>query len=316
MKFSTIFTAFVVVVPLLSGQALAAAQGNKATGKGTKAAPPPPPAKNNAVSNNKASNNTASNNTVSNNTTSNNNTGNGNPQTSLSAPCLVPCCETSLTYLSPALDPSVINTGSEQDGSVNATAGQTNSLTSSNNFINVCIGKTITDGQQIKTGSCNPTPMGDIPSTSNIPAARFQSPLNGQDIAANTTFNIVLGVQGMQTGDFTNADSTYYSAPQQLNAAGQIIGHNHITCQSIPSFTSTAIPNGGTFAFFKGLNLPAQNGQLTATVTGGLAPGVYRCCSITTTANHVSVAVAVAQRGSIEDCSMVNYIVYVTLCLV
>ena len=87
MKFSTVFTAFIVVVPFLSGQALAAAQGNKGNGKGSKAAPPPP-AKSNAVSNNNASNNTASNNTAS-----NNNAGNNDPQSSLSALCLVRCCE-------------------------------------------------------------------------------------------------------------------------------------------------------------------------------------------------------------------------------
>jgi len=280
MKFSTAFTAFIVVLPILSGQALAAAQGNKGNGKGSKAAPPPP-AKSNAVSNNNASNNTASNNTAS-----NNNAGNNDPQTSLT------------------LDSSVINLGSEEDGSQNATAGQSLSITSKNNFINICIGKGITDGKQITSGSCNPIPMGDIPSTDNMPAARFASPPLGSDVAAKTTFDIVMNVQGMQDGVFTNAQSTYYAAPQQLNAAGQIIGHNHITCQSIPSFTSTAIPDPKVFQFFKGIDAPAVNGQLTATVTNGLAPGFYRCCSITTTANHVSVAVPVAQRGSIEDCTM------------
>ena len=158
--------------------------------------------------------------------------------------------------------------------------------------------------------------MGDIPSTDNMPAARFVSPTVGSDVAANTTFNIVMAVNGMVDGVFTNAQSTYYSAPQQLNGAGQIIGHNHITCQSIPSFTSTEIPDTKTFAFFKGIDTAAVNGQLTATVTNGLAPGFYRCCSITTTANHVSVAVPVAQRGSIEDCTMVNYIASVSLCMV
>lgn len=37
-----------------------------------------------------------------------------------------------------------------------------------NNFINFCVGKTITNGEQVQTGSCNPTPMGDIPSTNNM----------------------------------------------------------------------------------------------------------------------------------------------------
>jgi hypothetical protein len=39
---------------------------------------------------------------------------------------------------------------------------------SRNNFINFCAGKTITNGLQVKTGSCNPTPMGDLPSVDNM----------------------------------------------------------------------------------------------------------------------------------------------------
>jgi len=39
---------------------------------------------------------------------------------------------------------------------------------SRNNFIGFCVGKTITNGKQVQTGSCNPTPMGDIPSVDNM----------------------------------------------------------------------------------------------------------------------------------------------------
>lgn len=285
MKFSTVFTALVVVVPLFSGQALAAAQGNKGFGKGSKGAPPPAKNNNNAASNNSTAtnNNTATNNsTATNNNAASNN--NGDPQTSLT------------------LVQSAINTGSEQNGNQNATAGQADSLTSNNNFINDCAGKVLTNGQQIKTGSCNGIPMGDISAVTNMPAATFLSPTNGEDLAANQTFNIVLGVQGMQTGSFTDAQTTYFSAPAQLNAQGQNIGHNHISCQAIKSLTDTSIPDPQQFAFFKGLNDAAVNGALTATVTNGLSPGFYRCCSITTTSNHACINGPVAQRGSFEDC--------------
>jgi len=50
-----------------------------------------------------------------------------------------------------------IQTGSFSDGS-NATgsaAGQSKSETSTNNFINNCAGKTLTNGLQVTTGSCN-----------------------------------------------------------------------------------------------------------------------------------------------------------------
>lgn len=105
----------------------------------------------------------------------------------------------------------------------------------------------------------------------------------------------------MQTGDFTNAANTYYAAPQQLNKAGQIIGHNHVVIEAIPSLDSTQPTNPRVFAFFKGLNDVAANGKLTADVTKGLPAGTYRMSSISSAANHQSVLMPVAQRGSVDD---------------
>ena len=53
---------------------------------------------------------------------------------------------------------NAIQSGSFVDGSQEvgaAEAGQALSLTSQNNFINNCAGKTLTNGLQITTGSCN-----------------------------------------------------------------------------------------------------------------------------------------------------------------
>lgn len=55
------------------------------------------------------------------------------------------------------------------------------------------------------------------------------------------------------------------------------------------------------FAFFKGLNSPAQNGILSATVTGGLPAGTYKLSSINSAANHQPALVGVAQHGSLDD---------------
>lgn len=105
MKFSTVFTALVVIVPLFSGEALAAAQGNKGFGKGSKGVPPPPAKNNNknntasnnstATNNSTASNNSAASNSsaANNNAASNNNGGDNNPQTSFSALCPIYCRE-------------------------------------------------------------------------------------------------------------------------------------------------------------------------------------------------------------------------------
>ena len=119
---------------------------------------------------------------------------------------------------------------------------------------------------------------------------------------------------GMQTGVFTNADNTYFAAPQQLNSGGQIIGHNHVVVEAIPALDSTQPTNPRVFAFFKGLNSVASNGQLSADVTSGLPAGTYRLSSITSAANHQSVVVPVAQRGSVDDAVYVGLFSCYTFC--
>lgn len=73
------------------------------------------------------------------------------------------------------LDPAVLATGFFQDGLATAVPGQVASMTSKNNFINFCKShpdKPITNGLQIKTGSCNPAPMGIFASTTNTPSCK------------------------------------------------------------------------------------------------------------------------------------------------
>jgi hypothetical protein len=200
--------------------------------------------------------------------------------------------QTSLT-----LDPSVI----QKINGAGQAAGESDSLVSTNNFINVCAGKTLTNGLQVQGGSCNPTPMGDIPSVDNMPSCKFEFPANGGNVDPNTAFTVKLNTKGMQTGSFTNAAATYFAAPQQLNGGGQIIGHNHVVIEQIPSLDSTEPTNPRVFAFFKGLNSQAVGGQLTADVTNGLPAGTYRLSSITSASNHQGVIVPVAQRGSVDD---------------
>jgi transcription initiation factor TFIID subunit 15 len=59
------------------------------------------------------------------------------------------------------------------------------------------------------------------------------SPQHNQNIPnTDTTFNVVLSVNNLQTGQFTNPNLTYYSAPQQVDPdSGVILGHTHITIQ-------------------------------------------------------------------------------------
>jgi len=206
---------------------------------------------------------------------------------------------------SQTLDPSVLASGFLNNGQSVTEAGQVASLVSGNNFINFCAitlpATPITDGKQISSGSCNPAPMGSIPSISNMPSAKFVSPLNFATVKANTAFTVTLAIQGMETGNFVNAQQNYFAAPQQLNAQGQIIGHSHIVIEALTSLTQTTPNDPSKFAFFKGLNAAVSGGQLTADVAAGLPAGVYKVSTINTAANHQPVLVPIAQHGSLDD---------------
>ncbi|KAI0344099.1 hypothetical protein BDW22DRAFT_1128093 [Trametopsis cervina] len=237
------------------------------------AAPPPPPPANNAGKGAAAANTTAA-------------ASGGDPQSSLT------------------LDPAVIATGFENDGQSQPEEGQVASLTSSNNFINFCLTTKlpITNGQQIKTGSCNPAPMGVIAATTNMPSAKFVFPLNGQEIEESTPFTVQLAINNLETGNFVNANENYFSAPQQTDpATGNIKGHSHIVIEKLTSLSQTKPLDPTKFDFFKGLNGKAQGGILSADVTAGLAAGSYRISTINSAANHQPVLVAVAQHGNLDD---------------
>lgn len=203
-----------------------------------------------------------------------------------------------------ALDPAVIAKGFENNGQNQPTAGQVASLTSSNNFINFCLtvpNQPISNGQQIAGGSCNPAPMGSIPSSANMPSAKFTNPKNLDVIPPNQAFTVSLAIQGMETGHFVNAQENYFSAPQQLNNQGQIQGHSHVVIEKLDSLSQTTPTDPTKFAFFKGLNDAAVNGILTADVTNGLPAGTYKISTINSAANHQPVLGPIAQHGSFDD---------------
>jgi hypothetical protein len=214
---------------------------------------------------------------------SNNNNNSSDPNTSLT------------------LSSDLVETGLEQNGQAVQEAGQVPSLTSSNNFINFCAGQTITNGQQITTGSCDPIPMGDIIPKANQPNSKFVFPKNFSKIPANQAFTIQMALNNLQAGVFTNAQKTYYMAPQQLNGQGIVIGHTHFVIQPMGNFDDPTILDPATFTFFKGVDTAQVNGVVSVDVTAGVPAGNYRLASINTNANHAPVVVAVAQHGSLDD---------------
>jgi len=205
------------------------------------------------------------------------------------------------------LDPSVICSGFADDGQNPAVAGQTASSTSTNNYINYCaltLPKIpLSNGIQVTTGSCNPVPMGLIPSVDAMPSAKYLFPKNGGTIPANQAFNAQLNVANFHTGVFTNAQKTYFASPQTLDEQGFIIGHSHMVIEALTAIDQIVPTDPRKFVFFKGVDDAAVNGILTVAVAAGVPPGFYRICSINTSANHQPVIAPVAQHGWLDDCS-------------
>lgn len=207
--------------------------------------------------------------------------------------------QTSLT-----LDPAVISDGFKNDGQDNITSpNQAPSGTSSNNWINFCktVDKPLTNGRQIPGGSCNTAPIGVIPSTNNMPSAKFIFPPNFERLAKKSAFTISIAINHLETGWFTNPQETYMSSPQQLNSNGDVLGHSHVVIEQLTGFGQTTPTDPTMFTFFKGLNDPAVNGVLSCDVTGGLAVGYYRAAVIHSGANHQPIALPTPQRGAMGD---------------
>ncbi|KAI7936558.1 hypothetical protein MJO29_015861 [Puccinia striiformis f. sp. tritici] len=224
------------------------------------------------------------------------------------------------------LDPSVIQSNAKSNGIKDPANPDKNakSLISSNNFvrhsfwsfklfetfssaanpslffpqIDFCLGATITNGAQLDAGSCNPTPMGSIPSKEHMPSVRIIGPSPDDVIPPNTTFDVDIFAHKIELGYFTSPANTYYLAPQQLNKNGLIKGHSHITIERVDGnrIFDTANP-----VFFKGVAGRAVNGQVKTSIKDGLPAGLYRISTITSAMNHQPVVLPVARRGAVDD---------------
>ncbi|KAI1824381.1 hypothetical protein F4861DRAFT_548767 [Xylaria intraflava] len=198
------------------------------------------------------------------------------------------------------LNSNAVQTGSSSDGNPDTSTGEAPSATNNANFINFCSGLELTNGVQKTGGSL----MGKIPAKANMVSSILVNPQNGDDIDADTDFQIKVQMANFAPGTFTNADSTYYAAPQDLDGSGHVIGHTHVTVQDLGDSLNPTTPLDATkFAFFKGINDDGNGkGLLSANVTGGLPAGNYRLCTIVSAANHQPVLMPVAQRGAQDDC--------------
>jgi hypothetical protein len=192
----------------------------------------------------------------------------------------------------------------QENGTTGIKPGQAKSATDDANFINFCAGYPLTNGKQNTNGSCNGVPMGRIPATKNMPSAIITYPQPGRTVPANTTFNITVQTRHLRAGFLVNPSTNYYTAPQDLDENGNIIGHCHVTVQDIGSLQTLTPPDPTKFMFFKGIDDAGDGkGLLQTTLQGGLPAGFYRVCTMMAGRNHSPVAMPVAQRGAQDDCT-------------
>ncbi|RDW72322.1 uncharacterized protein DSM5745_07494 [Aspergillus mulundensis] len=207
------------------------------------------------------------------------------------------------------LESDNIQTASQQDGlPSNNSVGYVPSATDPANFINYCTRRVLTNGQFSSQSSCNGIVMGDIPSDKNMVSTIITYPLPGQTVLAHKTFPINFRTLNLATGSVTNPNSTLYSAPQSLQG-GNIVGHVHVTIQSLFDFRNDQLegygvpPDPANFVFFKTVfgEENAQNGY-SVPVADGLPIGFYRVCTMAATSNHQPVVMPVVERGAQDDC--------------
>ncbi|KAJ3575895.1 hypothetical protein NP233_g789 [Leucocoprinus birnbaumii] len=214
------------------------------------------------------------------------------------------------------LDSRVVATGFSSDGQdTQSVPGQMASLTSTNNFINYCLTHPelpLTNGSSAlahANTTCNPAPMGILPSGDKIPSCRFSSPRHLDVLRANQAFIVDLSVLNLAPNTFeANPAINFLSAPQQLDSDGLVLGYVGIVIQEVNSIDSAELLDPRIFSFFKsgrptvippGLDDGVMRVQLS--VSGGLPNGTYRLSSLMRTANHAPILSPIEQRGSSND---------------
>jgi hypothetical protein len=153
------------------------------------------------------------------------------------------------------------------------------------------------NGTQNPDGSCVNTVMGEIPSKNQMVSTVIRFPKENTVLKKFQAFTIRTKTINLKTGFFDDPVKQYYIFPQTLDNKGFIQGHSHVTVQKIVNANEP--PNPEIFAFFKGLNDPADGkGELTALVEKGLPPGKYRLCTMVSSFAHQPTLMPVAQRGN------------------
>lgn len=122
-------------------------------------------------------------------------------------------------------------------------------------------------------------------------------PQPGDELAANTSFNVSVQTAHLRPGFQANPYATYYSAPQNLDENEDIICHCHVMKEDIGSLRTAQAPDPRDFAYFTAINTEGdEDGLLETEITDGVPAGVYRIFTMIMSQNHQPVVIPVGQR--------------------
>ncbi|KAJ7903199.1 hypothetical protein B0H13DRAFT_2512158 [Mycena leptocephala] len=201
------------------------------------------------------------------------------------------------------IHPSVIQT--TDDGQNPPVAGQTAADLSKNNFANACA---LTPKVRLPMVSKSPadpaipSPLAKFPPS---PTCRLEisEPEEPRHYRLRRHLQHRPQDQKHPARHLHQRPEDVFCQPTEAQRSGQIIGHTHVVMETIDSLTTTKLSDPTKFFFFKGVN-DAQDaqGNVNVPVAGGVKPGVYRMCTIVSSATHQPAIVPIAQHGSLDDC--------------
>ncbi|PHH88754.1 hypothetical protein CDD83_7086 [Cordyceps sp. RAO-2017] len=139
-------------------------------------------------------------------------------------------------------------------------------------------------------------------------------PLPGQELTADTTFDVDVSVRNLLLTDGVSADAAW-SEQRVDGETGQIIGHVQLVIERVPRDDESPFSGELSVVYFMqltrchmaavaGVGLVAHTNRLSVRINGGLdKPGRYRVCTVAAAENQQPVTLPPVRRGSPDDCT-------------
>ncbi|KAI9139432.1 hypothetical protein BKA69DRAFT_1126514 [Paraphysoderma sedebokerense] len=169
---------------------------------------------------------------------------------------------------------------------------------------------------------CSRTTFGAIPSIGKMVSTLITTPSDGAVFRRSKKEPLVftISTSNLEFGHADDIKTEYRKTGQILNSKGMIKGHTHLVIQKLVVPSGATGPNrppspgSNDLAFFQPLDSEAlpPRFQTHRTLTFSIGTesfpvdGLYRACTMTSSAAHVPVIMPVEVRGTQDDCIRFN----------